>query len=90
MNFRFNTKKKMANLVAYIIPVLVVLVVLKILSLPLKLIKTIIINAIVGGIILFVLAYFGIVVNLAWWGYVLTGLLGVPGLVIAIILTAIL
>lgn len=80
----------MTGLLSYIIPVIVVIVILKILALPLKLLKTVIINAIVAGILLFVLSYFGIVVNLAWWGYVLTGLLGIPGLIIAVILMAIL
>lgn len=77
-------------ILAYAVPVLVVLVVLKLLALPLKLIKRIIINSIVGGIVLFVLSYFGIIVSLAWWGYALTGLFGIPGLVIAVIIAAIL
>ena len=80
----------MSGLLAYVVPAIIVIVVLKLLSLPLKLLKTIIINVIVAGILLFVLSYFGIVVNLAWWGYVLTGLLGIPGLIIAVILMAIL
>lgn len=80
----------MSGLLAYIVPAIVVIIVLKLLSIPLKLLKTVIINAIVAGILLFVLSYFGIVVNLAWWGYVLTGLLGIPGLIIAVILMAIL
>lgn len=80
----------MTGLLSYIIPVIVVIVILKILALPLKLLKTVIINAIVAGLLLLVLSYFGIIVNLAWWGYVLTGLLGIPGLIIAVILMAIL
>lgn len=78
------------GILSYVIPVLVLIIVLKILALPFKLIKRIIINSIVGGIILFVLSYFGIIISLAWWGYALTGLFGVPGLIIAVILTSIL
>lgn len=80
----------MELILAYAVPVLVLIVVLKILALPLKLIKRIIINSIVGGIVLFALSYFGIVVSLAWWGYALTGLFGIPGLIVAVILKAIL
>ena len=38
-------------------------------------------------LVLAVLAFFGIGVAIYWWTVVLTGLLGVPGLVIAIIIT---
>ena len=78
------------EILSYVIPVVLVIVILKILALPLKLIKRIIINSIVAGIILFILSYFGIVVSLAWWGYALTGLFGIPGLVIVLIITALL
>ena len=80
----------MEMILAYAVPVLVLIVVLKILALPLKLIKRIVINSIVGGIVLFALSYFGIVVSFAWWGYALTGLFGIPGLIVAVILKAIL
>ena len=78
----------MINLASYIIPLLVIIVVLKVLSLPLRLIKTNIINSIVGGIVLLVLSYFGIVVSLTWWLIALTGLFGIPGLIVGMIITA--
>ena len=78
----------MINLASYIIPLLVIIVVLKVLSLPLRLIKTIIINSILGGIVLLVLSYFGIVVSLTWWLIALTGLFGIPGLIVGMIITA--
>ena len=78
------------GILSYLVPIIILIVILKILALPLKIIKAIIINSIIGGLILFALSLLGIVIALAWWGYVLTGLFGVPGLIIAIILTKIL
>jgi inhibitor of the pro-sigma K processing machinery len=75
------------NILVYIIAILVLLVFLKIISLPFKIIMRFIINSIIGGIILYVLAFFGIIVILNWWTVVLTGLFGVPGLVISILIT---
>ncbi len=74
----------------YVLPVLVLIVVLKILALPLKLIKAIIINSILGGIVLFLLTLIGVTIALSWWGYVLIGLFGVPGVIVLLILNVIL
>lgn len=79
----------MEFILPYIIPLVILIVVLKVLSLPIKLIKRILINSILGGIALYVLAFFGIVVNLTWWMLVLTGLFGIPGLIIGMIIIVI-
>ena len=50
-------------ILSYLIPILVVLIVLKLLALPFKIIKTVLINSIIGGIILFLLSFFGIEVG---------------------------
>jgi inhibitor of the pro-sigma K processing machinery len=75
------------NILTFVIAIAVLVVVLKIISLPFKIIIKFIINSVIGGIILYVLAFFGIIVALNWWIVILTGLLGVPGLVIGIIIT---
>lgn len=78
------------EILSYVIPIIVVLVILKVLSLPLKIIKTFLINSIVGGVILFALSYLGILsIAITWWVLALTGLFGIPGLIIAIILSVI-
>lgn len=71
------------NIVSFLIGIVILIVVLKIISLPFKLIMKFVINSIVGGIILYALAYFGIGITVYWWTIVLTGLLGVPGLACA-------
>jgi len=75
---------------SYLIPLVVLIIILKIIALPFKLIKRIIINSIVGGIVLFILSYFGIVASLTWWFLALTGLFGIPGIIIGFIISAIL
>jgi inhibitor of the pro-sigma K processing machinery len=68
------------NILTYIIAIVILLAVLKIIALPFKIIIRFIINSIIGGIVLWILAYFGIIVILNWWIVVLTGIFGVPGL----------
>lgn len=79
----------MELILPYLVPLVVIIVVLKLLSLPLKLIKRIIINSIVGGVVLYILAYFGIVADLTWWFLALTGLFGIPGVIVGFIISAI-
>lgn len=75
---------------SYIIAIVLLIIVLKILTLPLKLIMKFVFNSVIGGIILYICAWFGIFVNIQWWTVVLTGLFGVPGLVCATLITLIL
>ena len=72
---------------SFIFAIIGLIIFLKLIALPFKLIIRFIINSIIGGIILWILAFFGIFVVLNWWTIVLTGLLGVPGLVIAVLIT---
>ena len=78
------------SILYYLIGLAVLVLILKIISLPFKIIIRFIINSIVGGIVLWVLAFFviGIAVNTVM--IILTGLFGIPGLVIALILTMLL
>ncbi len=80
----------MASIGSFIIGIILLIIVLKILTLPLKIIMKFVFNSILGGIILYILAFFGIFVNIEWWTVVLTGLFGVPGLVCAVLITIIL
>lgn len=75
---------------SFLITIFLLILVLKIIALPFKIIIKFVINSIIGGIVLAVLAFFGIGVTIYWWTVVLTGLLGVPGLVIAVIITILL
>lgn len=75
------------NIVAFLIGIAVLVVVLKLISLPFKIIIKFVINSIIGGIILAICANFGILINIYWWTVVLTGLFGVPGFVISVIIT---
>ena len=63
------------GILSYIIAIVVLLAILKIMALPFKIIIKFIVNSLVAGLLLVVLAYFGIVVILTPWIVILTGLL---------------
>lgn len=75
------------SILSFIIGVAILIIVLKILTFPIKVIFKFIINSIIGGVILWILAFFGIIVTLNWWTIVLTGFFGAPGVVIALIIS---
>ena len=78
------------SILYYVIGIIVLIAILKLISLPFKLIIKFIINSIIGGIVLWILAFFGIVIAVNNIMILLTGLFGIPGLVIALIITMIL
>jgi len=67
--------------------IFILVVVLKILTFPIRLICKFIVNSVIGGILLYFLAKVGIFMAITWWSILLTGILGVPGVVLAIILS---
>ena len=73
--------------ISFLITMAILVLVLKILTFPFKLIKKVIVNSIIGGIVLTVLNFFGIIIVLKWWIIVLVALLGVPGVVISLIIS---
>lgn len=75
------------SIVSFLIGIVLLVIVLKIISLPFRVIIKFVINSIIGGIVLAICAYFGILINIYWWTIVLTGLFGVPGFVIAALVT---
>ena len=78
------------SILYYVIGIIVLIAILKLISLPFKLIIKFIINSIIGGIVLWILAFFGIVIAVNNIMILLTGLFGIPGLVIALIITMLL
>ena len=73
----------LSSILAFLVPALVVLLILKLIALPFKIIIRVAINVILGGILLFVLTTAGIIsVTLTWWMLALVGLLEIPGAII--------
>ena len=70
----------------YLIAVVILFIVLKLLSLPMKIIIRFLINAAVGGIVIFALNLFGVGLELTWIKAAIVGLLGVPGVIIVAIM----
>lgn len=75
------------EIISFLVAIAALILVLKILTFPLKVIIKFVINSIIGGVIILVLKFFGIQVLIEWWTIVLTGLFGAPGLVIALIIS---
>ena len=70
----------------YLIGVVVLFIILKILTLPMKLIIKFVINAIIGGVIIYGLSLFGVGIVINWITALIVGILGVPGVAIALLL----
>ena len=66
---------------SYLIGIFVVLLVLKIISMPMKIIFRLIINSVIGLALIYLLAYFGLKLIIPWWGYVIIGITGIPGVI---------
>ncbi len=75
------------GILSFLISIIILIIILKILTFPIKLIIKFVINSIIGGILIAICSFFGIIVVIKWWTILLTGLLGVPGFVIALIIT---
>lgn len=80
----------MGSIISFIVGIFILIIVLKILLFPLKVIIKFIFNSIIGGILLAICAFFGLIVNIYWWTILLVGLLGIPGFFIALIITILL
>lgn len=75
---------------SFFIAIVILFIVLKLISLPLKLIIKLMVNAFLGGAILFLInlvgARFGFLLEINWLTSVLVGFLGVPGVILVVIL----
>lgn len=85
---KLKTNKNM-SIISFLIAIAVLIIILKLIALPFKIIIKFIINSIIGGIVLAILSALGIGIAITWVTVVLTGLLGIPGLIISIILSII-
>ncbi len=74
---------------SFLVGLILLIIVSKILTLPLKIIFRFVFNSIIGGILLAICASLGLIVKVYWWTIVLTGLFGVPGFVCAALITII-
>lgn len=72
---------------SFLIGIVMLVMVLKLLLLPFKVIIKFVINSVLGGIILLVCSFLGIAIQIYWWTVLLVGLLGVPGFFISLLIT---
>ncbi len=70
----------------FIIGIVVLFIVLKILAMPMKIIIKFLVNALIGGIVIYVLNLFGVGMTLNWITSLIVGVLGIPGVIIVAIL----
>lgn len=76
--------------VTFFIAMLILFVFLKIIAVPVKIVIKLMLNALIGGVVLFLLnligAQFGLVLDINWLTTLLVGFFGVPGVIIVLIL----
>lgn len=81
---------ELSILLAFAVGVMVLCVILKIISFPIRKIIKLVINAIIGGIVLLCVNYFGaafgFVLTINWLSALIVGVFGVPGVIIVAIL----
>ncbi len=73
-------------IIPYIVGIGILFVILKVLSMPMKIIIKFLINALVGGIVIYALNMFGAGLTLNWITSLIVGFFGVPGVIIIAIL----
>jgi inhibitor of the pro-sigma K processing machinery len=76
----------MTSIVIFVAAIAVVLLVLKLLGKSVKLLCGILVNAIIGAVIMFILNALGVGVVFNWIAALIIGLLGIPGLILVAIL----
>ena len=73
----------------FLVAIIVLFVILKLLALPLKIIIKLMFNALIGGVVLFLLnivgARFGLIIDINWISTLLVGFFGVPGVILVLI-----
>ena len=73
-------------LVTFAIALAAIVIVLKVLGKSVKMLTSIVVNSIIGAIVLFVLHIFIPEIVVSWWAALITGFLGVPGVILVVIL----
>lgn len=74
------------SIVTFAVALAVVLIVLKVLGKSVKMLTSILINAVVGAIVLYILHIFIPEIIVSWWAALITGVLGIPGVILVVIL----
>lgn len=78
------------SIVSFLIGIALLVIVLKILSMPFKIIWKLIVNSILGFIVIYAFRFFGIPFDVQTYTYVLIGLFGIPGILISLVISLIL
>lgn len=75
---------------SFLVALIILYIVLKVIAAPVKIIIKLMINAFVGGVVLFLInlvgASFGLVLDITWLTSLIVGIFGVPGVVLVILL----
>lgn len=75
---------------SFLVALIVLFLVLKIIAAPIKIIIKLMINALAGGVVLFLInmigASFGFVLDINWITSLIVGIFGVPGVILVILL----
>lgn len=75
-----------SSIVTFAITLAVILIILKILGKSVKILTGIVINSVIGAIVLYVLHLFIPEIVVSWWAALITGVLGVPGVILVVLL----
>jgi inhibitor of the pro-sigma K processing machinery len=75
---------------SFLVALIVLFLVLKIIAAPIKIIIKLMLNALAGGVVLFLInmigAGFGFVLDINWITSLIVGIFGVPGVILVILL----
>lgn len=74
------------SIITFVIALAVILIVLKVLGKSVKMLTSILINSVIGAIVLYVLHIFIPEIVVSWWAALITGFLGIPGVILVVIL----
>lgn len=83
-------------LLTYVAVILVVWALFKLFSWPIRIFVKLLVNTLIGGVMLFLINYFGsmlldgFMLPVTWWSALIVGILGIPGIILLIVLTLIL
>lgn len=77
----------MVDIILYVVAIVAVVLVLKLLGKSMKVILGVLINALVGGVVIWLLNLLGLGIALNWLTALLVGVLGIPGVIIVLIIT---
>lgn len=81
---------EISPVLAFIVGVALLAIFLKIISFPIKTIIRLVINAIIGGVLLYIIDMFGasigFTLDITWWSALLVGIAGIPGVILVAII----